>query len=128
MLLPCDIFERFFRGFPLLISTILMQCLLNVLASVFSSIVTTSFSTRVISLLPMKHLSVRKGLMNFQNILLLFIQFSVVLIKCFFKDFLRNNTHMFLFFLYANTGRVLIHFVFQFASCVVSDSFLKLFG
>ena len=54
LLLPGDIFERFFWVFPLLIPTIMMQCLLNVLASVVSPVVTTSFSTRVISLLLMK--------------------------------------------------------------------------
>ena len=43
------------------------------------------------------------SLMNFQKLLLLFIHFSVMLFKCFFKDFLRNDTHMFLCFLYAKT-------------------------
>ena len=38
----------------------------------------------------------RKCLMNFQKLLLMFIPFSVVLFKCFFKDFLRNDMHMFL--------------------------------
>ena len=33
--------------------------------------------------------------MNFQKILLVFIPFSVILFKCFFKDFLRNNTCFF---------------------------------
>ena len=46
---------------------------------------------------------VRKGLMNIQKLLLVFIPFSLKLSKCFFKDFLCNDTHMFVCFLYANT-------------------------
>ena len=59
--------------------------------------------TRVTLLLPMKPYFVRKGLLNFQKLLLLFSPFSVTLFKYFFKDFLRNDTHMFLCFLYADT-------------------------
>ena len=62
----------------LIISTILMQCLLNVLATVFSSVVTTSFSTRIISLLPMKPLFVRKCLINFQE--------TFIIVYSFFRD------------------------------------------
>ena len=40
--------------------------------------------------------------MNFQKLLLVFIPFSVILFKCFFKNFVRNDTHMFLCFLYAS--------------------------
>ena len=94
------------------------------LANVFWSVVTTLFSTRVISLLPMKPLFVRKGLINFQKLLLMFILFSVMLFNCFFKDFPHKDTRMFFCFLYANTFSLEgFYFVFQFASCV--DRFLK---
>ena len=117
--------KDFFRGgVPLNIFTILMQCLLNVLVSVFSSFILH----KGLSLLSMKPLIVRKGLMNIQKLLLVFISFSLMLSKCFFKDFLRNDTYVSLFLIcqYIFRGRILIHFVFQFASCV--DSFLKFFG
>ena len=59
---------------------------------------------------------IKKGLINFQKFLLLFIPFFVTLFKCFFKDFLRSDTHvsLFLIYQYIFPGRILIHFV----SCV----------